>query len=96
MAYDDTKTWVDFERDMQNMARSVLEQVTRGEELYQDLVAYSARYGTNAQIATKLSVPVGYINDLQTALVALHRIYESANGIDVTVRSYFNDLRMFT
>lgn len=95
MAYDDSKSWSTFETEAQNMARNVVEILNRAEELFNDMSAYSTRYGTNAVIATKLGVPVGYVNDLQTTLVAMHRIYESANGVSVTVRDYFDDLRMF-
>lgn len=96
MGYDETKTFSDFERLIQNHSRQIIEVCSRGEELYKDLVAYKGEYGSNAAIATKLGVDVGYIDDLEEAVVAMHKLFNAGEGAALTTGDYFNDLRRFT
>ena len=96
MSYDEKKTFDDFERNVQNHARSVIDTLTRGEELFKDLSAYKAIYGNNAAIATKLGVDESYIDDLETAVVAMHKLFDAGEGQALTTGNYFDDLRRFT
>lgn len=96
MAYDGNRTWDQFERQINNVGSSLINNVKKGEELYRDLIVY-ADGRTNAQIAQDLAVAESWVDDLQTALVALHRIHEICEGSTTTpLGEYFNDIRMFT
>jgi hypothetical protein len=96
MSYDDKKTFDDFERELMNQSQSTITTLTRGEELFKDLSAYKATYGTNADIATKLGVSEAYIDDLETAVVTMHKLYDAGEGLALTTANYFNDLRKFS
>lgn len=96
MSYDEKKTFEDFEREVLNQSQSTINTLTRGEELFKDLSNYKSLYGTNAAIATKLGVDEAWIDDLETAVVAMHRMYDAGEGVALTTGNYFNDMRRFS
>jgi hypothetical protein len=96
MSYDDKKTFNDFERELQIQGNAIINTLTKGEELFKDLSAYKSAYGNNAEIATKLNVSEAYIDDLETTVVAMHRLFDAGEGTALTTADYFDDLRKFT
>jgi len=96
MSYDDKKTFENFEREIQAQGQQIIAILTKGEELFKDLSAYKAIYGTNQDIADKLNVDVTWIDDLETAVVAMHRLYDAGEGGALVTDNYFDDLRRFT
>lgn len=94
MAYDGNKTWSDFEREMQGFGNGIIRAVKLGEELYQDLLVYAGGR-TNAQIAADLAVAESWVDDLQAALVAMHRIHEFCENNAATTGDHFDALRKF-
>jgi hypothetical protein len=95
MAYNGKKTFNDFEREAGNIGNNLITAIKRGEELYQDLAAYRG-VQTNSDIAAALSVDVTWIDDLETAVTAMHRIHDQADNLIVAQGNYFNDIRLFT
>ena len=95
MAYDARKTFSDFERETGTIGRNLMQAVATAEELYQDLLVYRGT-DTNAQIATALGVDEAWIDDLQSALVAMHQIYLFAENQSATTGNHFDALRKFT
>lgn len=94
--YDGTKTWQDYERETQNHSRSIVEQLTRGEEFYKDLIVFKAGR-TNAQIATALGVTEAYVIDLEAAVIAMHRLFQVLeNSATITQIDFGDNLRKFT
>ena len=96
MGYDDLKTFSKFESEIQNQGQQIIAILTRGEELFKDLSAYKATYGNNVLIAAKLGVDVEYVNDMETAVVAMHRLFDAGEGVALTTGDYFDDMRRFT
>lgn len=96
MSYDDKKTFENFEREIQSQGQQVIAILTRAEELFKDLSAYKAIYGTNQDIADKLGVDVTWIDALETAVIAMHRLFDAGEGVALTTGNYFDDLRRFT
>lgn len=95
MTYDGKKGFSDFEREIAQAGRMVIEVLTRGEELYNDLAAYRG-VQTNQDIADSLNVDVSWVDDLETAVTALHRLWQAGDGQTVADGAYFDNLRMFT
>lgn len=95
MAYDAKKGFADFEREVGTVGRNLMQAVSSAEELYQDLLVFAGGR-TNAQIAAALGVDETWIDDLQAALVAMHRIHDFCENTAVTAGDHFDALRKFT
>lgn len=97
MAYDGTKTWGQFEQEVQNMGRTLIEQLTRAEEFYKDMVVYQ-NGRSNAEIATVLGRTEAEIEDLSSAIVAFHKLFQLGEGLttQASAKAHLNDLRKFT
>ena len=95
MAYDGKKGFNDFEREVGTYGRNLMQAVSSAEELYQDLLVF-ADGRDNATIAAALSVDVAWIDDLQAALVAFHRVHDFSENVAVTAGDHFDAIRKFT
>lgn len=95
MAYDGRKTFADFEREVGTVGRNLMQAVSTAEELYADMVVF-ADSRDNATIAAALGVDVAWVNDLQAALVAMHRVHDFAENVAVTAGDHFDAIRKFT
>lgn len=96
MAYDGDKTWENFVQEVQGIGNNLIRAIALGEELFKDMSVFAAGR-TNAQIATALGVPdVSYIDDLQAAVVAFHRISEYGEGNSQTAGDHLDAIRVFT
>jgi hypothetical protein len=93
--YDRQKRFTDFEREIGQAGRMVIEVLTRGEEMFKDLAAYRG-VKTNQDIADELGVDVTWVDDLEMAVIAMHRLWQAGDGQTVADGDYFDNLRMFT
>lgn len=95
MAYDAQKTFADFEREVQTVGNDLIRTLYRCEELFKDMSVFAAGR-TNSEIALALGVDVDFINDLQAAVVAFHRIVDYAEGNSQTAGQHLDLIRVFT
>lgn len=95
MAYDKEKDFNDFVREVQTVGNDLIRTMYRCEELFKDMAVF-ADGRDNATIATALGVDVSYVDDLQTAVVAFHRIYDYAEGNAQTAGDHLDAIRVFT
>lgn len=96
MAYDVTKTFADYVREVGQQGKAIIEQITRGEETYKNLIV-SKDGRTNQQLADALAVDVSYIDDLSSSAVAMHRLFQLLeNSATVTQDDFGNHMRKFT
>jgi protein involved in sex pheromone biosynthesis len=96
LAYDATKTWENYDKEVQNHSRAIIEQLTRGEEFYKDLLIFKDGR-SNAVIATALGVDVSFIDDLSAAVTAMHKMFQVLeNSATVAQQDFGNNMRKFT
>lgn len=96
MIYDPDMTWADLEGKAQREARSLLNGLKNGREVYREWLSF--RDGrSDATIATALSKTEAEITDLRKCFLAMDEIWDFADNVASPIQGdRLADLRKFS